>query len=148
MSGSLDHVFANAGAKAMVTGVDVWEINANESVFYQYSRFNYIGTDLYQPSVFASSDHNPEVVGIKLPAVDPGTPDVSIKAKVTPRRVIVDRTRARAHIKIRGKDKHGSGRRNGGGARGIDSCSRPRAVKKSGVVNLKLPSSRPSASTR
>ena len=73
-SGSLDHVFANAAAKAMVSGVDVWEINANESMYYQYSRFNYIGTDLYRPTVYAASDHNPEVVGIKAPTVDPGTP--------------------------------------------------------------------------
>lgn len=67
MSGSLDHVFASPAALELVTGVDVWEINANESVFYQYSRHNYIGTDLYRPDVFASSDHNPEVVGISAP---------------------------------------------------------------------------------
>jgi predicted extracellular nuclease len=66
-SGSLDHVFASPAAKAMVTGVDVWETNANESIFYQYSRYNYVGTDLFRPDVFASSDHNPEVVGIKVP---------------------------------------------------------------------------------
>lgn len=69
-SGSLDHVFANAAARELVTGVDLWEINANESVFYQYSRYNYIGTDLYTPSVYAASDHNPEVVGLQLPAPD------------------------------------------------------------------------------
>jgi predicted extracellular nuclease len=67
-SGSLDHVFANAAARTLVSGVDVWEINANESVFYQYSRYNYIGTDLYSPNPFAASDHNPEVVGLRLPA--------------------------------------------------------------------------------
>ncbi|PVG82044.1 nuclease [Nocardioides gansuensis] len=65
-SGSLDHIFANPAARAMVTGVDVWETNANESVFYQYSRYNYVGTDLYRPTVYAASDHNPEVIGINL----------------------------------------------------------------------------------
>jgi predicted extracellular nuclease len=104
-SGSLDHVFANAAAKAMVTGVDVWETNANESVYYQYSRYNYVGTDLYRPDVFAASDHNPEVVGIKLPVVDPGTPTASVEAKVTPQRVVVDRTRAMAHVKVMRGDK-------------------------------------------
>ena len=31
----------------MVTGEDVWEINANESVYYEYSRFNANATNLY-----------------------------------------------------------------------------------------------------
>lgn len=82
-SGSLDHVFANAAAQEMVTGVDLWEINANESVFYQYSRFNYVGTDLYRADVFASSDHNPEVVGISLPA---GGIDRDCRARCTPQK--------------------------------------------------------------
>lgn len=71
ISGSLDHVFANGPARAMVSGVDLWEINANESVYYQYSRHNYVGTHLYTPDVFASSDHNPEIVGINLSAPPP-----------------------------------------------------------------------------
>ena len=45
--GSLDHVLANAAALADVDGVDIWEINANESVYYEYSRFNYNVTNLY-----------------------------------------------------------------------------------------------------
>jgi predicted extracellular nuclease len=98
-SGSLDHVFANAAAKAMVTGVDLWEINANESVFYQYSRYNYIGTDLYTPEVFASSDHNPEVVGIKVP-VKPEPASVTVTARVTPQVVVVDRTQAMVHATV------------------------------------------------
>ncbi|MFC0223748.1 ExeM/NucH family extracellular endonuclease [Nocardioides zeicaulis] len=67
-SGSLDHVFANVAARRLVTGVDVWEINANEPLYYQYSRYNYVGTDLYSTGPFAASDHNPEVVGLRLPA--------------------------------------------------------------------------------
>ncbi|HWJ07805.1 MAG TPA: ExeM/NucH family extracellular endonuclease [Nocardioides sp.] len=67
LSGSLDHVLGNAAAVAMVTGADVWEINADESVAFQYSRFNYNVTQLYAPDQFAASDHNPEVVGIDVP---------------------------------------------------------------------------------
>lgn len=70
LSGSLDHVLANDAAKAMVTGADVWDINAAESPAYQYSRFNYNVTDLWQPDLpFAASDHNPEVVGIDVPDI-------------------------------------------------------------------------------
>ena len=136
-SGSLDHVFANAPAKAMVTGVDLWEINANESVFYQYSRYNYVGTDLYRPNVFASSDHNPEIVGIKLPVVDPGTPGSSVEAKVTPPRVVVDRTRAMVHVKVLRGDKKNT---TDGTVQVLEgSTVLASAPVSNGVVNIKLP---------
>ncbi len=67
LSGSLDHVLANGAAAERVTGADVWEINANEAVAYQYSRYNYNATDFHDPGPFAASDHNPEVVGIDVP---------------------------------------------------------------------------------
>ncbi len=74
LSGSLDHVLANAAAHAMVTGADIWEINANESIAYQYSRYNYNVTDFWQPNLpFATSDHNPEIVGIDVPDFTPKT---------------------------------------------------------------------------
>ncbi len=58
----------------MVTGADIWEINANEAVAYQYSRYNYNVTDFWQPNLpFATSDHNPEIVGIDVPAFTPTT---------------------------------------------------------------------------
>ena len=66
MSGSLDHVVANAAAERMVTGVDIWNINAEEAVAYEYSRYNANETMLFdgtQP--FKASDHNPEVVGLE-----------------------------------------------------------------------------------
>lgn len=69
--GSLDHVLANAAALADVEDVDVWEINANESVYYEYSRFNTNVTNLYDDGPFRSSDHNPELVGIDTP--EPGS---------------------------------------------------------------------------
>lgn len=67
MEGSLDHVFANQAAFEMVTGVDVWQINAQEQVGFEYSRHNYNATLLYDESVFRSSDHSPEIVGLELP---------------------------------------------------------------------------------
>ena len=66
MSGSLDHVLANEAASAMVTGSDIWEINAVESVAYEYSRSNYNVTDFYAPDAYRSSDHEPHVVGIAV----------------------------------------------------------------------------------
>jgi hypothetical protein len=70
MVGSLDHVLANRAALPTVAGVDVWDINAYESVYYEYARFNTNVTNLYAPNAFRSSDHNPEIVGIiaKAPA--------------------------------------------------------------------------------
>ncbi|MFX0537804.1 ExeM/NucH family extracellular endonuclease [Ornithinimicrobium sp. Y1847] len=62
--GSLDHVFANAHAQRLVTGAAVWDINGDESVAFEYSRRNYNITDFYAPDQFASSDHDPIVVGL------------------------------------------------------------------------------------
>lgn len=74
MSGSLDHVLANEAAMDMVRGADIWEINADESVAFQYSRYNYNATDFWQPDLpFATSDHNPEIVGIDVPDFEPRT---------------------------------------------------------------------------
>ena len=69
LEGSLDHVLANPAALAMVTGADVWQINAQESVAFAYSRFNYNATQLFSATdPFAASDHDPVVVGLTLPA--------------------------------------------------------------------------------
>ncbi|WP_156760479.1 ExeM/NucH family extracellular endonuclease [Microbacterium karelineae] len=70
MSGSLDHVFANGAALEAVTGVDVWQINAQEQVGYEYSRYNYNATLLYDETVFRASDHNPIVVGIEVASAE------------------------------------------------------------------------------
>jgi len=64
MDGSLDHVFANEAALERVSGVDVWQINAQEQVGFEYSRYNYNTTLLYDDSVFRASDHNPIIVGV------------------------------------------------------------------------------------
>ncbi len=74
-SGSLDHALANDAALGMVTGKAVWSINANEPVFYEYSRHNANVTDLYAVNPFRSSDHNPEIIGINAP-LNPPVDDV------------------------------------------------------------------------
>ena len=75
--GSLDHVLANGPALADVADVDVWQINSYESVYYEYSRFNYNITQLYAANPFRSSDHNPEVIGIDV-ADAPTTAEIQI----------------------------------------------------------------------
>ena len=71
MVGSLDHVLASPAAAGTVTGSDIWEINAHESVGLEYSRHNYNVVDLYAPDPYRASDHNPEVVGLRLGASGP-----------------------------------------------------------------------------
>ncbi|MCW2853578.1 MAG: 5-Nucleotidase domain protein [Nocardioides sp.] len=68
LSGSLDHVLAKtATQQEMVTGADQWEINANEPIAYQYSRFNYNPTRFFNGNdPFAASDHNPKLVGLNV----------------------------------------------------------------------------------
>lgn len=62
--GSLDHILANAEAQALINDAQVWEINGDESIAMQYSRRNYNITDFHVGNEFASSDHDPVVVGI------------------------------------------------------------------------------------
>lgn len=69
LHGSLDHVFASQAAFGRVTGADVWQINAPESIGREYSRFNNNVTPLVDPaSPFRASDHDPVIVGF-----DPGS---------------------------------------------------------------------------
>lgn len=63
MAGSLDHVLASPAAAEAITGSDIWEINANESIGMEYSRQNYNVVNLYAPDQFRASDHNPALVG-------------------------------------------------------------------------------------
>jgi predicted extracellular nuclease len=72
MQGSLDHVLANPAARAMVTGADVWQINAQEAIAYSYSRYNYNVTLLFNGAdPFAASDHDPVVIGLNPPVTPP-----------------------------------------------------------------------------
>ncbi len=77
--GSLDHVFASASAFSKVTGADIWNINAYESVAREYSRHNYNVTDFYKADAFRASDHDPEIVGF-----DVGADSNEVTASVKP----------------------------------------------------------------
>ncbi|WP_081680849.1 ExeM/NucH family extracellular endonuclease [Cellulomonas sp. URHD0024] len=72
-SGSLDHVLLNGPALARTTGADIWEINAEESVALEYSRYNYHGTRFYAPDEYRSSDHDPVIVGLSVPKAVPSS---------------------------------------------------------------------------
>lgn len=64
MVGSLDHVIASPSAAERVTGATDWQINGPESVMAQYGRYNNNAVDLYEEGPFASSDHDPMIVGL------------------------------------------------------------------------------------
>lgn len=73
LSGSLDHVLLNPAALARATGADIWEINAEESIALEYSRYNYHGSLFYDESPYRSSDHDPVIVGL-----DDGLADIRL----------------------------------------------------------------------
>ena len=100
-AGSLDHVLANASAANLVTGRDVWQINAEESVGFEYSRYNYNATLLYQDNQFRASDHNPELVGLAVPF----SRQVStVAASATPDRVKKKQTSSTIHVTVTGDE--------------------------------------------
>ena len=51
-----------------MTGADIWNINADESIALEYSRYNYHGTLFYDETPYRSSDHDPVVVGLESTA--------------------------------------------------------------------------------
>ncbi|WP_394282247.1 ExeM/NucH family extracellular endonuclease [Corynebacterium sp.] len=74
MLGSLDHVLGNEEATTRVVDAAVWNINADESIAFEYSRRNYNTVDFYDTTPFRSSDHDPIKVGFSL-STDPADPD-------------------------------------------------------------------------
>lgn len=64
--GSLDHVIGSAATREIVTGADIWQINAFEPIAREYSRFNYNVTNFHDDSPYRSSDHDPIIVGLQL----------------------------------------------------------------------------------
>lgn len=65
---------SSPAAAGTVTGSDVWEINAHESAGLEYSRHNHNVTDLYTADPYRASDHNPEIVGLRLGAAEDTVP--------------------------------------------------------------------------
>ncbi|WP_129338771.1 ExeM/NucH family extracellular endonuclease [Cellulomonas endophytica] len=78
LSGSLDHVLLNEAAAARATGADVWEINAEEALALEYSRYGYHGTLFYADDVYRSSDHDPVLVGLTAGAGPTGPVDLTL----------------------------------------------------------------------
>ena len=101
MAGSLDHVLANTAAANLITGRDVWQINAEESVGFEYSRYNYNATLLYQDNQFRASDHNPELVGLDVPFSQQAS---TVTATATPDRVQRKKTASRIDVTVTGAE--------------------------------------------
>jgi 5'-nucleotidase len=82
MVGSLDHVLASPAAAGLVTGTDIWNINAYEPVANEYSRYNYNASILYDETPFRSSDHDPVLVGLDLAGAttEPGSVGLDLVA--------------------------------------------------------------------
>jgi predicted extracellular nuclease len=59
--GNLDHALASTTLNNQVTGATIWDINASEPGFVNYSNTTY-----YEASPYGSSDHNPVLVGLDL----------------------------------------------------------------------------------
>jgi predicted extracellular nuclease len=99
MAGSLDHVLANTAAANMVVKRDVWQINAEESVGFEYSRYNDNATLLYQPNQFRASDHNPELVGLAAPFSQQAS---TVTATATPDRIKKKQETSRIDVTVTG----------------------------------------------
>ncbi len=75
LSGYLDHALASETMDAQVTGVTEWHINADEPLVLDYNT-EFKTQDLYEPTPYRSSDHDPVIVGLDLnapPVVGPIT---------------------------------------------------------------------------
>jgi predicted extracellular nuclease len=73
--GTLDYVFASPALADQLTGVDIWHVNSAEAPAYDYNDYNQ--ASLYSPDAYASSDHDPVLVGLDLdqaPVADAGGP--------------------------------------------------------------------------
>lgn len=70
MLGSLDHVLANEHVD--LQDAQVWNINSDESIAFEYSRRLYNVVDYHDATAFRSSDHDPVKVGFNLDTTDGG----------------------------------------------------------------------------
>jgi predicted extracellular nuclease len=65
LSGYLDHALTSASLSEQVTGVAEWHINADEPSVIDYN-LEFKPQDLYAPTPFRASDHDPVVVGLEV----------------------------------------------------------------------------------
>ncbi len=66
--GSLDYALGSAGLALQVAGAAVWHINSDEpgSLIDYNLEFKPANPDIYAPDAFASSDHDPVIIGLDL----------------------------------------------------------------------------------
>ncbi|HEY0078236.1 MAG TPA: ExeM/NucH family extracellular endonuclease [Pyrinomonadaceae bacterium] len=70
--GELDHALATKSLDNQVNGAGIWHINADEPSVIDYNT-EFKTQDLYTPTPYRSSDHDPLLVGLNLsPTVLPG----------------------------------------------------------------------------
>ena len=74
--GSLDYALGNAAVMPVVTGATAWHINADEPFALDYNDYNPAAN--YSPDQFASSDHDPVIVGLAMPIVPRRIKEVAI----------------------------------------------------------------------
>lgn len=94
--GYLDHALASSGLRGQVTGITEWHINADEPVILDYNTefkatpdcksgtpagSSCTSPDLYAPTPYRSSDHDPVLVGLKLTQDATPTIPLSVTAR-------------------------------------------------------------------
>lgn len=73
-SGYLDHALASSNLSSQVTYATEWHINSDEPILFDYNVENKTlqqQNDLYQPTQFRSSDHDPVVIELALKTDNP-----------------------------------------------------------------------------
>ncbi|MEW5870712.1 MAG: ExeM/NucH family extracellular endonuclease [Chloroflexota bacterium] len=64
-SGELDHALATGGLHRQVNDVTIWHINADEPSVIDYNT-EFKSQDLYTPTPYRASDHDPVMIGLNL----------------------------------------------------------------------------------
>ncbi|MCW2902634.1 MAG: Endonuclease/exonuclease/phosphatase [Streptosporangiaceae bacterium] len=67
-AGELDHVLAGRHLSHLVSGASIWHINSDEPLILDYNT-EYNPPTLYSPDAYRSSDHDPVVVGLRVPGL-------------------------------------------------------------------------------
>ena len=87
-SGYLDHALASASLSGQVAGVAEWHVNADEPVVIDYNIDTAKPQDLYQPTPYRASDHDPVVISL---ALQPAWHDVTASVGVVGSGLAVNR---------------------------------------------------------
>ncbi|MBA3531801.1 MAG: ExeM/NucH family extracellular endonuclease [Ardenticatenales bacterium] len=82
-AGYLDHALTTSSLTGQLSGVTEWHINADEPVVIDYNTEFKPTPDLYSPSPYRSSDHDPVIIGLNLGSTSP-TPTATATSTNTP----------------------------------------------------------------